>query len=272
MIQIINILTPPRRLRPDLDLRSYDYQLFIQILNTRSLKRCKITWLQLFCNSKEIEWHESRDVEKRFFFIWKQFFLSKKAFLLCIVTGDVKWIHYKFSTGRKVLYLLDQSLPSTSSLSPKRNIYCSKAIILCIRWDQKGTVFYELPKRRETITEYLYLKYVVKIEHVIETETIEISWKVKNCLVTLRWVLPHLPYSPDITPFDYYLFRAMTHSLSEQHFHPYEDNQYSTRSGWNGRNVRSHQLHHYLHNFILSRLRNLTLSTSYDFQSKNTRK
>jgi len=47
---------------------------------------------------------------------------------------------------------------------------------------------------------------------------------VKIYLETFKWeVLPHPPYSPDIAPSDYHLFRSMTHSLSEQHFSSYED-------------------------------------------------
>ncbi|GBN30601.1 hypothetical protein AVEN_212450-1 [Araneus ventricosus] len=33
----------------------------------------------------------------------------------------------------------------------------------------------------------------------------------------------HLPYSPDIAPSDYHLFRSMARGLDEQHFHSYED-------------------------------------------------
>jgi len=47
---------------------------------------------------------------------------------------------------------------------------------------------------------------------------------IKIYLETLKWeVLPHRPYSPDIAPSDYHLFRSMTHGLSEQHFTSYED-------------------------------------------------
>ncbi|EGI58224.1 Mariner Mos1 transposase [Acromyrmex echinatior] len=47
---------------------------------------------------------------------------------------------------------------------------------------------------------------------------------VKETLEALNWdVLSHLPYSSDIAPSDYHLFRSMTHSLSKQHFHSYED-------------------------------------------------
>ncbi|CAH2095448.1 unnamed protein product [Euphydryas editha] len=42
---------------------------------------------------------------------------------------------------------------------------------------------------------------------------------VKNYLKTLDWkVLPHPPYSPDIAPSDYHLFRLMANALSEQRF------------------------------------------------------
>ena len=47
---------------------------------------------------------------------------------------------------------------------------------------------------------------------------------VRTYLETFKWeVLPHPPYSPDIAPSDYHLFRSMMHGLSEQHFTSYED-------------------------------------------------
>ena len=45
---------------------------------------------------------------------------------------------------------------------------------------------------------------------------------VKTYLETLKWeVLP--PYSPDVTPSDYHLFRSMAHGLADQHFQSYEE-------------------------------------------------
>ena len=47
---------------------------------------------------------------------------------------------------------------------------------------------------------------------------------VKTDLETLKWeVLTHLPYSPDIAPSDYYLFRSMAHGLADKQFRSYED-------------------------------------------------
>ncbi|GBP87168.1 Mariner Mos1 transposase [Eumeta japonica] len=47
---------------------------------------------------------------------------------------------------------------------------------------------------------------------------------VKKYLKALDWeVVPHPPYSPDIAPSDYNLFRSLAHALSEQRFTSYED-------------------------------------------------
>ena len=47
---------------------------------------------------------------------------------------------------------------------------------------------------------------------------------MKTYLGTLKWeVLPHPPYSPDVAPSDYHLFRSMEHGLAHQHFRFYEE-------------------------------------------------
>ena len=45
----------------------------------------------------------------------------------------------------------------------------------------------------------------------------------KETIKALEWeVLPHPPYSPDLAPSDYHLFRSMAHGLADQHFANYE--------------------------------------------------
>ena len=47
---------------------------------------------------------------------------------------------------------------------------------------------------------------------------------VKKYLEMLKWeVLPHPPYSPDVAPSNYHLFRSMARGLAHQHFRSYEE-------------------------------------------------
>ncbi|KAG5326294.1 MOS1T transposase, partial [Pseudoatta argentina] len=49
---------------------------------------------------------------------------------------------------------------------------------------------------------------------------------VKTYLETLKWeVLPHPPYSPDIAPSNFHLFRSMARGLADRRFHSYEEAQ-----------------------------------------------
>ena len=64
-----------------------------------------------------------------------------------IVTGDEKWIHYDNPKRRKSW--VKPGEPSTSVAKP--NIHGSK-LLVCIWWDQKGVIYYELLKPHETVT------------------------------------------------------------------------------------------------------------------------
>ena len=109
--------------------------------------------------------------------------------------------------------------------------------MLCIWWDQLGAVYYELLKSNETITGALYRTQLMRLSQTLEEKCAyyysrhdkiillhdnarpHVAAPVKTYLEILKWeVLPHPPYSPDIAPSDYHLFRSMTHGLSEQHF------------------------------------------------------
>jgi len=122
----------------------------------------------------------------------------------------------------------------------KPNIH-GKKLMLCIWWDQLGIVYYELLKPNETITGALYRTQLMRLSRALKEKRAHycsrhnkiillhdnarphVAAPVKTYLETLKWeVLPHPPYSPDIAPSDYYLFRSMTHGLSE-HFTSYED-------------------------------------------------
>ena len=97
--------------------------------------------------------------------------------------------------------------------------------MLCI-WDQLGVVYYELLKPNETITGAFYRTQLMRLSRALKEKRAHyysrhdkvillhdnarphVAAPVKTYLETLNWeVLPHSPYSPDIAPSDYYLFR-----------------------------------------------------------------
>lgn len=162
---------------------------------------------------------------------------TRKHFLYRIVTGDEKWIHYDNPKRKSAWVMPGQAGPST----PKRNIHSAK-VMLCIWWDVRGVVYYELLKPSETITGDRYRTQLLRLRRALDEKRPEwfrrhskiilqhdnarphVAQQVKNYIQGVGWeVLPHPPYSPDIAPSDYHLFRSMASSLSEQRFRCYED-------------------------------------------------
>ena len=110
-----------------------------------------------------------RDVERRF--CMSEMLLGrhkKKSFLHQIVTGDEKWIHYD-NPKRKNSYV-KSSQPAKSTA--KSNIHGAK-VILCIWWDQKGVLYYELLKPGETINgprvlEGMYCVWLGNVKKILD--------------------------------------------------------------------------------------------------------
>ena len=105
--------------------------------------------------------------------------------------------------------------------------------MLCIWWDQKGVLYYELLKPGETINGERYRTQLIHLKRVITKKRPEYATRheaiifhhdnarphvvipVKNYLENSGCeVLPHSPYSPDLAPSDYHLFRSMQNALT----------------------------------------------------------
>jgi len=153
----------------------------------------------------------------------------RKGFLHRIVTEDEKWIHYDNPKRKKSWGLPGRASTSTA----KPNIHSSK-VMLCFWWDQLvGVAYHELLKPSATITGDLYQKQLTRLSRALKDKRSRynerhdkvilqhgnarshVAKSVKIYLETLKWeVLPHPPYSPNIAPSDYHLFRSMAHGLA----------------------------------------------------------
>ena len=101
--------------------------------------------------------------------------------------------------------------------------------MLCVWWDQWGIIHYELLPRNQTITAELYCHQLRRLNAAIREKRPEQHHQVilqhdnarthtanvtKVVIQELGWeVLPHPPYSPDLAPSDYHLFRSLSNQL-----------------------------------------------------------
>lgn len=162
---------------------------------------------------------------------------EKKSFMHRIITGDEKWIY--FDNPKRKRSWTDPGKPSRSTA--KTNIH-GKKVLLCIWWDQHGILYYELLQPGETVTAERYKRQIIELSNKLQTKRPEwanrhdkvillydnarphVAKSVSDVLKQLNWeMLPHPPYSPDIAPSDYHLFRSMAHGLAKQQFKNYQD-------------------------------------------------
>ena len=120
--------------------------------------------------------------------------------------------------------------PAKSTAKP--NIHGAK-VMLCIWWDQKDVLYYELLKPGNTINEERYRTQLIRLKRAIAEKRPEYATRheaiifhhdnarphvaipVKNFLENSGWeVLPHPPCSPDLASSDYHLFRSIQNVLT----------------------------------------------------------
>ena len=157
---------------------------------------------------------------------------KKKSFLWKIVTGDEKWIYYDNPVNKKQWLSPDQDPLPTPRPDNHR-----KKIMICVWWDQKGVIYYELLEPKQTVNANLYSQQLTRLNQALVTKR---HWGAKGkrkvillhdnarphvakttqeTIETLGWeVLSHPAYSPDLAPSGYHLFRSMQHFLKEKSY------------------------------------------------------
>ena len=156
---------------------------------------------------------------------------EKEPFLHSLVTGDEKWVLYENPVCRKQ-YLSRGEKPLKT---PKPGLHPKKAL-LCVWWDHIGIIHFEMLEMGQTITADIYCQQLERLHEALivkrpavvnrrgvilhqdnaRPHTAKVS---QNKIRGLGWdLLPHPPYSPDMAPSDYHLFRSLQHFLAEKSF------------------------------------------------------
>ena len=103
--------------------------------------------------------------------------------------------------------------PSTSSARPNR---FRKKTILCVWWDQKRVIYYELLKPGRTVNTNRYQQQMIDLNRALQEKRpdyrrrqhkviflhdnapLHTAKRVKETIETFRWeILAHAAYSPD---------------------------------------------------------------------------
>uniref|UniRef100_A0AC11CZU8 Uncharacterized protein n=5 Tax=Ovis aries TaxID=9940 RepID=A0AC11CZU8_SHEEP len=157
-------------------------------------------------------------------------------FLKQIVTGNEKWILFNNVERKRSWDKRNEPPPATpkASLHPKR-------VMLCIWWDWMGVLYYELLPENQSINSKKYCSQLDQLKAALNEKRPEsvnrkciifhqdnarphVSLMTRQKLLQLGWeLLIPPPYSPDIAPSDYHLFRSLQNSLNGKNFSSLED-------------------------------------------------
>ena len=110
-------------------------------------------------------------------------------------------------------------------------------ILICVWWDQKGIIYYELLNPKETINASIYSRQLTSLSQALDIKRPNggnskrkvillhdnarphVAKVIKETIENLGWeVLSHPVYSPDLAPSDYHLFRSMAHFFRDKIF------------------------------------------------------
>ena len=111
-----------------------------------------------------------------------------------------------------------------------QNETIKKKVMLCVWWRIKGILYWEILPTETTVDSKKYCVQLEKVDQkskgkyekvyfLHDNERPHASKQTMKKLLDLKWfVLPHPPYSPDLAPTDYHLFRSLSSYLKDKSF------------------------------------------------------
>lgn len=149
-----------------------------------------------------------------------------------IITGDEKWIFFN-NYDRRSQWVSCGEKPMRV---PKTDRF-GKKILLCVWWNFEGIVHFELVPRGASVNAELYTEQLDRVYDILKTRYPNLINRKRALLqhdnapahrarLTTDKIqkmdgvqlLPHPPYSPDIAPSDYGLFRSMVAFFQDRRF------------------------------------------------------
>lgn len=152
-------------------------------------------------------------------------------FLDFLLTSDEKWIYLNNNKRSHHWLSTEDPIPH----SPKKLIHSPK-IMLCVWWNITGIVHYEFLNHGQTVTSALYVEQLERVQHMLlqkqpalinrkkvvflhDNAKPHIAKFTREKISALNWeILPHPPYSPDISPTDYHLFLSLDNHIRGKQF------------------------------------------------------
>lgn len=156
---------------------------------------------------------------------------NNAPFLDRMLTCDEKWVLY--SNPKRSRHWLSSTDPIPQTSKPRLH---QQKVLLSVWWTTAGIVHYELLPSGQTITGEVYSAQLQRVHAALKKKQpalvnrkgvvfLQDNARPHTARVTLEklksleWeILPHPPYSPDISPSDYHLFLSLDNHLRNRHF------------------------------------------------------
>jgi histone-lysine N-methyltransferase SETMAR len=150
------------------------------------------------------------------------------AWLDHLITGDESWVLYD-TPKRKHHWLRSGSKPP---VQPKGSLH-PKKLLLCIWWSERGVEYWELLPENSTVTARIYTTQLANLKAKLDSDPYwaghvffqhdnarpHVANVTRSTLQGYGWeVICHPPYSPDLAPSDYHLFRSLKNHLAGRSF------------------------------------------------------